>query len=166
MSRYGQYNDSVSLINDTKEQFTDSQEAAFRRLTRQAIRRGDFTRGQRDVMLAFVNFWFHHRAKGNGTVYPGRKKLAARAKVSIRTVASVLDLMREAGAIVAIAHLHGKNGKATEYRVDPVSLFAMCGVQFPTASVIGVQNCTGVGRAKIAHQLNNVVTFPFQKLEG
>lgn len=143
--------------------FKDSQEAAFRRVIRQCVRRGPFTKSEREVALAFVNHWFHHRNSAKQVVHPGRKKLAKRAKVSIRTVASTLDMLRAHGAIVAVAHLHGLHGNATEYVVNVPALTDLCAMKKADLAVDGVQNCTGPGSAKIAHRINNVVPFPSQK---
>lgn len=143
--------------------FKDSQEAAFRRVIRQAIRRGPFSKSERDVTLAFVNHWFQHRNSEKKVVHPGRRKLAKRAGVSVRTVASTLDLLRRHGAIVAVAHLHGLHGNATEYVVNVPALTDLCAKSKTDIRVNGVQFCTGSGRAKIAHRISNVVAFPSQK---
>ena len=51
-----------------KHLFKDSQEAAFRRVVRSQIKRGPFTKGQRDALLAFINHWFQHRTSKGGMV--------------------------------------------------------------------------------------------------
>lgn len=145
--------------------FKDSQEAAFRRVIRQTIRRGPFTKSEREVVLAFVNHWFQHRKSTKGVIHPGRKKLAKKAGVSIRTVASTLDMLRRAGAIDAVNHLHGLHGNATEYTVNTVALTDLCAQEKADLRVNGVKNCTTQGRAKIAHRINNVVKFPVQGLK-
>lgn len=157
-------------------QFKDSQEAAFRRSVRRDIHRGPFTKSERAVVLAFFNHWFQHRKKAGGVVHPGRKKLAKRAEVSIRTVASVLDLLRKHHVIQATAHLNGLHGNATEYTVCTVALSILCRKKKQDIRVYGVQNCTTRGRAKIAHRIytyangclspiqedgkSNVIAFP------
>lgn len=158
-----QYGDSTPEINTS---FKDSQEAAFRRVMRRTIRSGPFTRSEREVVLAFVNHWFHHRNSTKGVVHPGRKKLAKRAKVSIRTVASVLDLLRKYRAIEAVAHLHGLHGNATEYTVNVVALTELCAKRKEDLRVNGVQNCTGSGRAKNAHRISNVISLKNQKRQA
>jgi hypothetical protein len=152
--------------HSAKKSFEDSQEAAFRRLVRQSVRKGPFTKGERDVVLAFVNHWMHHRKKSGGVVHPGREKLAKRAGVSVRTVASVLEMLRQSGAIEAVAHLHGLYGNATEYTVSTVHLFELCAGKKPAKARIGVQNCTTVGCAEIAHRKDNVLMFPSQGLKA
>lgn len=156
------YGDSTPEI---KKQFKDSQEAAFRRLMRQSIRRGPFTKSEREVVLAFINHWFHHRNSTKGVVHPGRKQLARKAGVSIRTVSTVLDILRQEGALVATAHLNGLHGNATEYVVNTVALTELCGKKKADLAVYGVQNCTGTGCAKIARRISNVVPFLSQGLK-
>ena len=150
--------------------FKKSQEAAHRRFVRSMIRKGPFTKGERDVTLALVNYWFHHKGGAKDYIHPGRKKLAKKAGVSVRTVASTLALLRDWGAIKAVGHLNGLHGNATEYVVDEYALLAFCdGVaheQILRLAVNGVQNCTGSGRAKIAHRINNVDSYPNQKSQA
>lgn len=142
------------------EKFFDSREAEFRRIIRGAIKRGPFTKSQRDVALAFFNHWMQHRTSEKKVVHPGRKKLAEKARVSIRTVASTLELLRDHGAIIAVAHLNGLMGNATEYVVDVVALKRLCGKSKSDIRVNGVQNFPTKGSAKIAHRSCDVVTFP------
>lgn len=146
--------------------FKDSQEAAFRRVIRQCIRRGPFTRSEREVVLAFINHWFHHRNSTKGVVHPGRKKLAKRAGVSIRTVASVLETLRSHGVIDPIANLYGLHGKATEYTVNTIALTVLCDKKKEDLAYNGVQNCTGAGSAKIAHRSCDVIDFPASVSRG
>ncbi|HCT33047.1 MAG TPA: hypothetical protein DF966_07790 [Sulfitobacter sp.] len=112
-----------------KHLFKDSQEAAFRRVVRSQIKRGPFTKGQRDALLAFINHWFQHRTSKGGMVHPGRKKIAAKAGVTIKTVSRLFDLLRNHGVIVAEANLNGLHGKATAYTVSTVHLTALCGMK-------------------------------------
>lgn len=146
--------------------FKDSQEASFRRVVRDRIRKGPFTKAQRDVTLAFFNHWFQHRNSTKGVVHPGRKKLAKRTDVSIRTVASTFEFLRSHGVLIAVDHLNGLYGNATEYQVSMPHLYDLCGKKKADLSVDGVKNCTGAGRAKIAHRINNVLTFPSQRKEA
>jgi hypothetical protein len=167
MTADSQYSDSARVYNaEQTGTFKDSQEASFRRIIRQTIRKGPFTKSEREVVLAFINHWFQHRKSTKGVVHPGRKKLAKRAGVSIRTVASVLDLLRTHGVIDAKAHLHGLHGNATEYTVCTVALTELCAKKKADIRVDGVQNCTGTGRAKIAHRINNVIAFPSQDVKA
>jgi DNA-binding transcriptional ArsR family regulator len=160
MADISQYNDSVRSNNTS---FKDSQEAALRRVIRAVIRRGPFTKSEKAVVLAFINHWFHHKSSAKGVVHPGRKKLAKRADVSIRTVSSTLNMLRDHGAIIAVDRLRGLDGKATEYKVDTVALTALCEKKKSDLRYYGAQNCTGGGRAKIAHRSYDVNVIPFPR---
>jgi hypothetical protein len=151
--------------------FKDSHEANFRRMVRAAIRKGGFSKGERDVTLAIVNHWFHHKGGPKDYIYPGRAKIAKKAGVSIRTVASTLSMLRDVGALVPVSHLMGGGGTATRYRIDTVALMSFCGCDWVNEFFNGYYggNCTVNGieiarlrRAKIAHGLkstSNVVSF-------
>jgi hypothetical protein len=145
------------------KKFADSHEAEFRRVIRRTIQKGPFSKSERLVVLAFFNHWFHHRKSTRGIVHPGRKKLAKKADVSIRTVAHVLAILRNEGVLIATAHLNGLHGNATEYTVSVIALTELCEKKKGDLRVIGVQNVPPQGRAKIAHRNNNVVTFPSQE---
>ena len=145
--------------------FEDSQEAAFRRLIRQSIRKGPFSKGQRDVMIAFFNHWLHHRKSVKGVVHPGREKLARKAGVTVKTVSRTLGLLRATGVITAIAHLNGLDGKATEYTVSIQHLFALCEAKKSDLPVNAGTNVPGRGGDKMSRRINNVVQFPIQKRE-
>ena len=108
-----------------KAKFRDSQEAAFRRVVRDAVRNGGFTKGERDVTLALVNHWFHHRAKG--PIHPGREKLAKVAGVTIKTVSRTLGNLRAAMVILPVNEAFGGKAKATEYTVNIHMLLNLCG---------------------------------------
>lgn len=146
--------------------FSSSQEAAFRRRIRASIRKGPFTKSQRDVVLAFFNHWFFHRTSTKKVVHPGRDKLARKAGVSVRTVAATLDLLRHHGAIIAVAHLNGLHGKATEYVVDIVAMTELCDLKKSDIRVNGVQNLPLAGSAKIARRSCDVIPFPSQELRA
>ena len=164
MIRCDQYGVFTPKINPQKERtFEDGQEAAFRRLVRQHIRKGPLTKSERDVTLAFFNHWFHHRKKG--AVHPGREKLAKKAKVSIATVKRTLSMLRQQGVLIATAHERGLNGKATEYLVNPVALYRLCDHGKRVISVNGGSNDPTSGRVKMTHRLydTNIVPFPSQK---
>ena len=151
--------------------FKDSQEHAFRRLVRAAIRKGDFTKGERDVILALVDHWMHHKAKG--PIHPGRNKLAKRAGVSVRTVSSTLASLRAAGVLNPVSNLHGGFGTATRYRVNIHALMTLCGCDWLDDFLQGCRgsNCTvakpeiaRLSLAGIAHGINNVKpAFPQSK---
>ncbi|MFM7858597.1 MAG: hypothetical protein ACKO96_43420, partial [Flammeovirgaceae bacterium] len=59
-----------------RKSFRDAQEATFRRLQREKVRKSNLTRTEKEIVLAFLNHWFVHRHKG--AVHPGRKKIAKR----------------------------------------------------------------------------------------
>lgn len=150
-------------MSQSIRQFKDSQEAAIRRLVRDAIRKGPFTKGQRDVTLALVNHWFHHKGTAK-PIHPGREKLARKAKVSVRTVASSLSMLRAAGVLVVVSNLRGGHDTATKYRVNTAALLTLCGCDWMDEFLSGyARNCTvagheiaRLGSAKIAHGINNV----------
>lgn len=162
--------------------FKDSQEAAFRRLVRDAIRKGDFTKGERDVIIALVNHWFHHKGKNKGIVHPGRAKLAKKAGVSVRTVASTLAMLRAAGAISVVEYPNGGRN-ASRYSINIRPLMTLCGCDWVDDFLRGAaDNCT-VYAAKIAqfpgselhgypvqklHTVYNTLNLPlsFSKIEG
>jgi hypothetical protein len=104
--------------------FSKTVEARFQRQLRADVRKSALTRSEKDVLIAFLNHWFHHRHKG--PVHPGRKKLAKRANVHINSVKATLAMLREFGAIEATAFLFGKCGNATEYTVSLPHLEALC----------------------------------------
>jgi len=148
----------------TPKSFKDSQEAGFRRMVRDAIRRGPFTKSERDVTLAVVNHWFHHKGGPQSSIRPGRDALAKKAGVSVRTVASVLSMLRTIEAIEPVTglnggYLHGGRGMTTHYTVNPWPLMVFCGCDWVDDFMRGSsQNCTVSGgvfarfwRAKIAH---------------
>ncbi len=109
--------------------FKDSHEAAYRRLMRGAVRKSPMTKGERDVTLAMLNVWFHHRNGPKKYIHPSREALAKKAGVSVRTVATVLSILRDSGALIVMSdHLKGGQGRATRYRFDDLSLLAMCGL--------------------------------------
>lgn len=161
----------------TTSNFSDSQEATFRRCIRSSVRDSNLTRGEKEIALAFLNHWFVHRR--DGAVYPGRKKLAKRTGASMRAVNYAFCLFRDFGAITAVAYAtgnaDGERGKATEYTVDTIRLIALC--EAPTAVLkawrqarihapAGNTGCkiARLKGAKIAPRNNpcNVLAFPVQ----
>ncbi len=107
--------------------FMDSKEAELRRSVRQSIRSGPFTKGERDVTLAFFNHWFQNRRSGIGFVHPGRNKLAKRADTSIKTVTRTLEKLRLHGVIIAKSNDLGGGRRATRYAVSLAHLYDLCG---------------------------------------
>lgn len=147
-------------------EFNAGSEAAFRRVIRNQIRKGPFTKGQRDVALAFFNHWFFHRTSTKKVVHPGRDKLARKAGVTIRTVTRTLDILRAHGAIIAVAHLEGLHGKATEYVVDIVAMTELCDLKKTDIRVNGGTNCTAVGRDTMSRRSCDVLPFPSHRIKS
>lgn len=148
--------------------FKDSHEAAFRRVIREAVRKSsDFTKSERDVTLAIVNQWFHHKAKGK--IFPGRAKLAKRAKVTEKTVSRTLAKLRSAGVLIPLTTLKGNRYRATEYRVDLVALLTFCGCDwvdiFRSNVPSRMSEMSRLQRDKMSHRIYNVQPLPSQKGE-
>jgi hypothetical protein len=105
--------DNIHILNLPAERA--KAEAAY---TRRIIRRSDFTRAERDILIALTNLWFHHRNGRKGFIHPGRNMLAKKAKASIRTVASALALFRDLDFLTAQRYASGGTGCATQYTVS------------------------------------------------
>ena len=146
-------------------EFKDSQEAEFQRRIRRSIRGGDFTKSERDVILALVNHWFNHRRSTKGVIHPGRTKLAAKSKTSVATVKRTLAMLRDNAVLDATAHLNGLHGNATEYVLNALALTELCAKKKSDFAYNGGSNDPTCGRVKMTHRINNVVTFPFQGLK-
>ncbi len=86
--------------------------------TRRIIRKSDFTRAERDVLISLANLWFYHRNGRKGFVHPGRKVLAKKARVSVVTVARALSTFRELSFLKPIKYEKGGTGCATQYAVS------------------------------------------------
>lgn len=142
-------------------------------MVRDAVRKADFTKGERDVTLAIVNHWFHHKGAGQ-PIHPGREKLAKKAGVSVRTVAYVLSMLRAAEVLSPVANLNGGFQTATKYRVNLLRLMTLCGCDWLDQFLSGrAVNCTvanpEIARlrgAEIAHGISNVSTGLCQKRGG
>lgn len=123
MAANSQYGDSAP----ERKAFRDSQEAAFRRIIREAVNKGPFTKSERDVTLAMVNHWFHHRKGRNGFIHPGREKIAKRAKVTVKTVSRTFAVLRAAGILMPISGVFGGGNQSTRYTVNTHALLVYCG---------------------------------------
>jgi hypothetical protein len=138
------------VANDFRQTPEYSAQQMIRRVIRQAK---TLTRAERDVTLVVVNAWFWHRAL-DGQIHPGRKRIARKAGCCVRTVASVLDRLRNAGVLMPIQYLKGGN-RSTRYRVCTLAIFDFCGVSIPETlggdleALETVQFCTA-GKSKIA----------------
>jgi hypothetical protein len=146
--------------------FASSEEAAFRRLVRDAVRKGPFTKGERDVVMALVNHWFHHRNSAKNVIHPGRTKLAKRADVTIKTVSRCLDMLRDQKVITAVGYLEGLHGKATEYTLSSVHLLALCKRKKADISQSGETNVPTRGWDKMSRRSCDVISFPSQGKRG
>lgn len=128
--------------------FKDSQEAAFRRMLRDAIKRGPFTKSERDVTLAMANHWLHHKGGRKPFIHPSREIMAKKAGVSVKTVSRVLDTLRTIGAIVPVSGLKGGKGKATQYSFKAWQLMAYCGCDWLDEFARGASINVPVSNAK------------------
>ena len=144
--------------------FKDSQEAAFRRIVRAAVRSGPFSKSEQDVVMAFMNHWLHHRNSIKGCVHPGRERIAKKARVSIKTVQRTFAMLRDHGAIVAVGHLNGLQGKATEYEVDLDAFYALSRKSKDDLALIGGTNVPFSSGTKCPAVLDNILPFPSQKV--
>jgi hypothetical protein len=114
--------------------FNSTPDGAFRKAVRDAIRKSYLSKSQQAVVVAVVNLWFYHRNGPKGHIHPGRTLLAKKAKVSVRTVATTLAMMRDGNALIAIGRLRGEGQKPTQYRVDLRALFDFCGADVPESA--------------------------------
>ena len=146
--------------------YNDSLSASFARFVRSAVQKSHLTKSERQVTLMIVNLWFYHKS-GEGVIYPGREKIAKKLRVSVRTVASTLAILREAGALKVVSHLKGGGRAATRYKLKFVPLLLLCGCDLPDwmqtelrpiLHDLPASNCTPkaqkiapLSRAKIAH---------------
>lgn len=152
------------------QKFSDSGEAAFRRLIRAAISQGPFTKSQRDVTLAFFNHWLHHKASAKGFVHPSREALAKGAGCTVKTVSRTLGLLRAAGVISPMTGLRAGQGKSVQYKVKTYPLFCLCGMDWTDELLRhGVQNVplkllemSRQSRDKMSHCLTDVKGCPDQ----
>ena len=133
----------------SSKSFTDSDEAAFRRIVRSCIQKGPFTKSQRDVTKAFFEHWFYHKSGPKNYVHPGRKRLAKKSGVTVITVARTLAMLRAAGVIIAIDGANGHGKKPTKYVVNVMALFTLCGAGWADHFVRNVTPRS----AKMIHQL-------------
>lgn len=146
--------------------FEDSQEAAFRRVVRKAVQNGPFTKGQRDALLAFLNHWFHHRKSKGGIVHPGRKRIAKKSGVTIKTVSRLFLVLRETGVLMAEGNLHGMRGNATDYSVSIPHLMAVCAMSdVDWRNTVGQlsQPSGGTKCPTVLSDADNVIQFPSQR---
>lgn len=143
-----------------KHLFKDSQEAAFRRIIRSAIRRGPFTKSHRDVTLAIFDHWFHHKSGPKEYIHPGRAKLAKKAKTTEKTVSRCLSELRAAGVLFPVGPLKGNRYKATEYALDPDALLSFCGCDwidyFRRNVPSKISRMSHLQRDKMSHRINYV----------
>lgn len=142
--------------------FADSQEAIFRRSVRRSVRTSPLTKGQRDVLMAFMNHWMHHRKSKDGMVHPGREKIAKKAGVTIKTVSRLFEVLRFYDVISAEAHLNGLNGCATLYSVNTIRFFEFCAMKRDDVrNTVGQMSRVGGGTKcpAVLDDASNVVPF-------
>lgn len=113
--------------------FRDSNEAALRRIVRDAIRRGPFTAMQRDVVLAILNHWFHHKSGPKPFIHPSRAMIAKRSNCTIKTVSRTMGILRTSNILVAKSNLICGKGKSVQYQVNLYALFTLCGMDWVDA---------------------------------
>jgi len=110
-----------------QNKFKDTPDAAYQRMVRSAIRKSEMTKSDRDITVAIVNLWFHHRNGPKGYIHPGRKHLAKKARVTIMTVARCLAKLRAGGMITPVRNLHGEGQNPTHYTVNIHAILVFCG---------------------------------------
>lgn len=150
--------------------FKDSQEAAFRRIIRQAIRKGPFTKSHRDVTLAVFDHWFYHKSGPKSYIHPGRKRLAKKVKATEKTVSRCLGELRAAGILIPLGPLKGNRYQATEYQVDPMALLVFCGCDWVDYFRRNVPSrnfqMSHLQRDKMSHRIRDVKHHPSQNVSG
>ena len=109
--------------------FAASNEAAFRRAVRDAIRKSAMTKGEQAVTWPL-------QTSGSTTSRRGRCIRVARSSlwlrdVSIKTVTRTLAKLREAGCLIAVSHPKGGR-TSTRYRLRLFCLMVFCGAKLPT----------------------------------
>lgn len=131
--------------------FKNSQEANFRRMVRQAIRKGPFTKGERDVTLAVVNMWFHHKGGPKPYIHPGREKIAKKSGVTVKTVSRCLATLRASNVLAAVNGLSGGGKVATKYTVNVWSLMTLCGCDWVDEFMRGRSQNVPLSGAEMSH---------------
>ena len=145
--------------------FRDSQEAAFQRIVRSAVRNGPFTKGERDVVLAIINHWFHHKTK-NEPIHPGRGALARKAKVTEKTVSRTLGKLRAAVVLIPVSNLKGGYQTATRYRVNIPALMTLCGCDWLDQFMRGHRQNVPVVSAKMSRLRGDKMSHGIKGVES
>ena len=117
----------------------------MRRLVRSIIRKTDkLSKHQRDILLAIVNLWVHHKNGPKGYIHPGKKMLAKKARVSLATVKRTLKMLRGERIIIPRKYLKGgAPGCATQYTVNvEMLILSYADMRQLNEAAQGVQNCT------------------------
>ena len=165
---YGHYPDSGVNFNAKRKSFKDSQEAAFRRVVRDCIKGGPLTKSERDVTLALVNIWFHHRNGPKGFIHPSREQIAKKTGVTVKTVSRTMGLLRDLEVLKPVSGIKGGQGKSTQYKVDVWTLCAFCGADWLPAFTQNVPVTDGgmsrYVRDKMSHCLTDVEPTPAKVL--
>lgn len=112
--------------------FHGTDAARERREMRRAISKiNKLSHSEKFVLQSLVNVWFAHRHK-SAVIHPGRVAIAKTAKVSVRTVATILKAFRDLGFIQPIEYAKGGR-KATRYVVH---LEAIRDAAYPPVKVV------------------------------
>lgn len=115
---------SFNTAPGVKTEFSRSIEMAYRRMVRASVRAcPDLTNGDREVLVAMLNLWWHYG--GARPIYPGVARLAKKTGVTERTVKRALAKLRAAGVVDVASHASGGKG-ATRYAIDEVSVLILC----------------------------------------
>lgn len=156
-------------MNQPITSFKDSQEAAFRRIVRDAVRKGPFTKCERDVALALVNHWFHHKSKA-APIHPGRALIARKANVTEKTVSRAMAKLRAAFVLDPVANLSGGYKTPTKYRLNIPALMTLCGCDWLDQFMLGrrqnvpvvTAQMSRLRRDKMSHSIKGVESDPSQ----
>jgi hypothetical protein len=99
--------------------FRQSTEFAFRKLVRASIQKhAPFPPNHRNILVALVDLWFHHRNGPLGCIHPSREQLVKTANCKRETVKRALGVFREIGILIVVSDMKGGRKKATRYKVD------------------------------------------------
>lgn len=139
------------MSDRVQRSFQDSQEAAFRRMVRATVRKAEFTKSERDIVLCVVNQWFHHKGSAKGYIHPGRKRIAKQAGVTVKSVSRCLAMLRAAGAIEALNGVSGGGQIATKYVVHIWPLMTLCGADWVDEFMRGRQQNVPLKTREMSH---------------
>ena len=157
--------------NMSPKRYKDSDDAEFKRMVRTSIRKSEMTKSDRDITIALVNLWFYHKGGAKKYIHPGRKHLAKKAGVTVKTVSRCLARLRTAQIISPIKNPRGEGQKPTQYTVNIHNLLVFCGgswideymrlsyIKCPTTLLQNVPPLAGQN----VPQYNNTLNMSFYK---